>query len=260
MGKNKNKKKAKEEKAAEADSPTGETAKSKLETLETSQPVSYAVAAAAAAAAEPPTEGNKITDISMNAPSITVTNLASDSGSPFAEPVPTSPSPRIFEDDVVDMAFLSTPDLKQNKEVDSSDLEFSHLKKDEISDAGSPGQLVNKEPSNEDTSKEKPATDGKALEGKCGESGNSLSKAKTTEWTGTESKASSHSSMRRALPFQKTSSALVRSVSKADWDKMFDSGPKVWKDVDAGEASTQDGATGTTAIHPAVTVSLHVEI
>lgn len=256
MGRNKNKKKAKEQRAAKADSPTGVNAKSKTETSETIQAVSYA-----AVAAEPPTDDNKVTDSAILAPAITVNEPPSVSGSPSDEPIPTSPSPKIFEDDAVEVDFLSPPELKRAKEAGGSDSDFSHLEKDEISDAGSPDQLISKEPRSEDVSKKNPNTEGKESEGNGGQSDDSPSKANTIQETGAEIKASSHSSIRRALPFQKTSSTLVRSISKADWDKMFDSETEVRRDDDAApaEVSAQDGATDSTPIHPAVKVSLHIK-
>lgn len=255
MGKSKNKKKAKEQKATEAYSPTGEAAKSRMETSETAQPVSYA-----AVAADPPAEENRVTNNSTNAPAITVDETASDSTSLSGKPAPTSLAPKIFEDDAVDVAFLSPPELKRKKEADGTDSDFSLLKKDEISNAGSPGQLLNTEPRSEDASKENPATEGEELGGNGEKSDDSTSKAKTTEnETGEEAKATSHSSMRRALPFQKTSSSLVRSISKADCDKIFDSETKDGNDVDAAEASIQEDTTDSTPIHPAVKVSLHVK-
>lgn len=246
MGRNKNKKKAKEQKAFKTESPTGEIAKSRSETSETSQPLSYA-----SAAVEPTSDENKVTDNSMDAPAITANGSASDSACPFDGTAPSSPPLGIFEDDAVDVPFLSPPNLERSKEVDGSESEFSHLKKDEISNAGSPGQIVDKEPVGEDASK------GKELEGEGGQSGDSPSKTQACAGTGTGAKPNSHLSFRRALPFQKPNSTFVRSITKADWDKMFDSETKEGNDVDTAKNGTQDGAHGTAPIHPAITVSLH---
>lgn len=253
MGKNKNKKKAKGQRAAEADSPTREIARSETETPDKHQPGSYA-----AAAAESPTKETKFTD-NPTLPKITVEKTISDSADPVDEPASVDPTTGIFEDDAIDVALLSTPNVKQNKQVDDFDSDFSRLKKDEISEAGSPGQVVEKEPSKAD-----PFADGKELEQKGGQPADSPAETKTAEdGMGTEIEANPQSNMKKALFSQKASNSLVRSISKAEWEKTFASEKETGEDVDAAggaEASVQDVATGTTPSHPAVMVSLQHEV
>lgn len=252
MGKNKNKKKAKDQKAAEANTPTREIARSNTETSGRHQPGSYA-----AAAAKSPTEENKLKD-NPSPPRITVEKATSDSAHPSDEAVSVSLTSGIFEDDAVHVAFSSTPDGKRSKEVDGFDSDFSRLKKDEISEAGSPGQLVDREPSKED-----PFAEGEELKGRGGRSTDSPVETKGAEdRMNTESEANSQSSMKRTLFSPKASNTLVKSISKAEWEKMFASEKENAEKVDAAGdvASVQDVATGTTPIHPVIAVRLQPEV
>ncbi|KAJ4419244.1 hypothetical protein N0V82_005047 [Gnomoniopsis sp. IMI 355080] len=256
MGRNKNKKKSKDVQATKAQSPMQDIARTSTKTSETSQPGSYAEAAA-----KPPTEEEKVTNTSTTAP-ISIGNEPSSSLVISKDPETTPARPNSFEDGAVHMGSPPIPKTKPGTSSDdhlddSSDSEFSLLKKAEISEAGSPGYLV-KEPSEEDVSRlgEGPSTETHKPIVRTEQFSDPTIEARTSQ-AGTEfnTKASQDSSrISRELPVRKAKDTLVRSISKAEWDKTFDSGSDEQDDAAASaECGAGDGATGTVGIHPAVT-------
>lgn len=186
----------------------------------------------AEAATKPPPEQKNISTV---VPVVTAEEIASDSAVLYSEPVPTSGSPSISEDDAVDVAPPPTLDTESGNALDpsptkplgdSSGSDFSLLKKEEISEAGSPGQLA-KKTSGKDASKEDPFTEiNKCEDEKSGDraSASNTFKEETGLITGTDTKASLHSSgIDRELPNQGLKDTLIRAIPKPDWDKIFES-------------------------------------
>ncbi|KAJ4395931.1 hypothetical protein N0V93_000147 [Gnomoniopsis smithogilvyi] len=246
MGRNKNKKVAKKEKAIKAQVLTEEAAKSSMETSETSPPVSYADAAS-----NQPAEETKAINNVSTVPIVTVDGPVKDPAVPPEHAESTSASPNIFEDDAIEVDPQSTPTTKSGNELgisierplyDSPESEFSLLKKEENSQAGSPGELLKKTIGN-GPSTEDPFTYSHEHEGKNGRVVDYTAEAKTPEaGKDTNTKESLHSScISRELRHQRQKNKFVTSISKAEWDKTFDSG------IDGKED------TAAVSFHPAVT-------
>lgn len=252
MARNKKIKKPQEQKDAEPQGPANKTAMFSTEASETTQPASYA-----AAAAKPPAEDNKIIDPSATTPAVAIFKPAGGPVIPINQTASGPDASSIFEDDAVDVAFpVNEPGTSDDQALGGSPgSDFSRLKKDEISDTGSPGQLV-KKPGEEEVGTQAP-------------SGPTSESTTLQPGTGTETKASSpNRSMIEALSSQKAKNASVGLSSKADWDKAFgseDDGQQATgegADEGAGEGAAASGGTAapgdTEPGNPPATVSFHM--
>lgn len=254
MARNKKNKKAKEPKPPEAQNPIEKKARSPTVKFETSDTAVQDTAAVA----KPPAVDNKSTDLFMATPAVTVVESSSDSAISHNESVSTTASQNIFEDDAVDVGFPPTPDKRPGKEPGVSDgpavegspgWDFSHLKKDEISEAGSPGKLVVENP------KEKaPIEHGFFAEPSEHEVNDKISdgpNAKTTVRkadNSTDVKASLYPwGIAGAPPLEESKKARIEWSSKDDWDKVFGTasdGPQGGESAANGGAGGRDPASG----------------
>lgn len=271
MGRNKKNKKTKQQTAVEAQGSTESTSRSSTEISEISHPASYA-----AAAAKSPAKDNDITIASPATPADIFVDPEGHSAGPPNEPDSQAASQSIFEDDAIDVAIPPTPKTRPEDEVqleisdgkaldDSASSDFSHLKKDEISEAGSPGQLV-KSPGEKDASKEDAFVEAPKREAEDAVFADSPSGTEAVEiGTGTDTKASLYpSNLTVALLFQKAPNTSGGSISTADWKKTFGSendfqqyavaAAHTAAEGSADEASVGEGANATEPIDTATTV------